>query len=51
MTVQRIKEYQGYDAQTNSNFTYWKVFFLDADNNLQTKIITDKQELDMWRAL
>jgi hypothetical protein len=50
MTVQRIKEYQGYDAQTKSNVVFWKVFFLDTNNMPQIKIVTDPKELKLYEA-
>lgn len=46
MNIQRIKEIQGFDPQTNKVVTYWKVFFLDTNNQLQTKIVTDLKELE-----
>lgn len=46
MIVQRIKEYGGYDPQTKKIVTYWKVFFLDTNNQLQTKIVTDLKDLE-----
>jgi hypothetical protein len=50
MTVQRIKEIQGYDAQTKSNVVFWKVFFRDSLDQPQTVIITDPEELKQYEA-
>lgn len=44
--IQRIKEVQGFDPVAKKPVVFWKVFYLDAQGRVQTKIVKDKAELE-----